>query len=396
MKHTLLYIPFALLLLLCSCSKEDDEKETLPARTVIACLAADNDLWEDALRSIEEMKAAFTEGGAKLIVFADIAGEAPCILEISSNTATTVKVYPDECNPADASQMREILEDITAMYPAGSYGLILWSHASSWLPAGAQLRSKREGANARKHEGRDEAAASRHSTAGTALRSFGSDNGVQMNIPELAEALPVRFDYILFDACLMGSVEVAYELRQKTNFIVASSAPTLFTGFPYQAVLPELLSPRPDLKKVAEGYFNYYQEIMTGVYQSATISVIDTRELEGLAFATRRVMETQPFDKAAFDRTSVQRLDSYEEQYVFDFMDFINKSFPEANKSELTGQLTKTVLYKAHTEKFMNQYEIKAFCGLSCYIPLESRDDLNAYYQQLGWCRAAGFDRLFY
>jgi len=203
--------------------------------------------------------------------------------------------------------------------------------------------------------------------------------------------LPVRFDYILFDACSMGSIEVAYELRQKTGFIVASSLPVLYTGFPYEDILPELLSPRPDLRKVAKGYFDYYQQIMTGIFQSATISVIDTGELEKLALATRRIVETQSFDRSAFDRTSVQRLDAYGEQYLFDFMDFINKAFPAANKSELTGQLNKAVLYKAHTAKFMNLFEINTFCGLSCYIPLESRGDLNDYYRQLEWYQAAGF-----
>ncbi len=357
MKHFILYIIlFPFLLLFCSCSKED-EKDFQATRTVIAYLAADNDLWEDALRSIEEMKASFREGDSKLVVFADIAGEEPCILEIGSNTATAAGSYPGY-NSADPSRMREILQDIIAKYPADSYGLILWSHGSSWLPSDARLRS------------------------------FGSDNGVQMNIPDLAEALPVRFDYILFDACMMGSVEVAYELRQKAGFIVASSTPMLYTGFPYEQVLPELLSPRPDLRKVAKEYFDYYQQVMTGIYQSATISVINTGEIEALAAATRRIMETQSFDESAFNRTDVQRLDSYQEQYVFDFVDFIYKNYPEADKSELTGQLDKTILYKAHTARFMDQYEIKTFCGLSCYIPLKNRSDLNAYYLQLGWAKA--------
>ena len=349
----ILFILFSSLCLFFSCSK-DDEKDAPQTRTLIAYLSADNDLWEDALRSIEEMKSGFREGGSKLIVFADIAGEAPCLLEIGSGTATTVRVYPG-LNSADAPQMREILEEIIAKYPAESYGLILWSHSSSWLPAGAPLRS------------------------------FGYDGGSQINIPELAAALPVRFDCILFDACLMGSVEVAYELRKKTGFIVASSMPMLYTGFPYEDILPELLSLRPDLKKVAEGYFNYYQRIMTGMYQSATIAVINTGELEKLAAATRRLIESQPFDKTAFDRTSVQRLDAYAEQYQFDFMDFINKAFPGADKSELAAQLNRTVPYKAHTEKYMDQYAINTFCGLSCYIPLEGREDLNAYYRRLEW-----------
>ena len=41
-----------------------------------------------------------------------------------------------------------------------------------------------------------------------------------MNIDALAAALPVRFDFILMDACLMGSVEVVYELRNKADFII--------------------------------------------------------------------------------------------------------------------------------------------------------------------------------
>jgi len=355
MKHIFLYP--TLILLLFSCSKYEDPQP--PTRTVIAYLAADNDLWADALRSIEEMKSGFREGGARLVVFADIAGDVPYIIEIGVNTAKTVKVYP-ELNSANASTMRRVLEDIIKMYPSESYGLILWSHGSSWLPGDVRLRS------------------------------FGYDSGVQMNIPELAAALPVRFDYILFDACLMASVEVAYELRHKTNFIVASSAPTIYTGFPYEDVLPELLSLRPNLRRVAEGYFDYYQNIMTGIFQSATISVVDAREMENLATATRRIMESGSFDITAFDRTSVQRLDTYEEQYLFDFLDFINKSFPQADKNELLAQLNKTVLYKAHTATFMNQFSIETFCGLSCYIPLDSRSDLNAYYQQLEWSKASG------
>lgn len=357
MKH-LLYT-LVLLLLFSGCVKEH---ESTPTRTIIAYLAADNDLWEDALRSIEEMKTGYRETGTKLIVFADIYGESPRLLEIGSNTSTTVKVYP-ECNSADAAQMREVLEEVTALYPADGYGLILWSHGTSWLPAGAKLRS------------------------------FGHDNGKQMNVEELAAALPVKFDYILFDACLMGSVEVAYELREKAGFMIASSMPTLYTGFPYEDVLPELLSPSPDLKKVAKGYFDYYEQVMTGMYQSATIAVIDMRELDKLAAATRNLLESRHFNVQSLDRAAIQRLDAYGEQYLFDFLDFIDKAFPETGKTGFIRQLNKTVLYKAHTAQFMSRYDIRTFCGLSCYIPFAGRNDLNDYYKKTDWGKAIGFEK---
>jgi hypothetical protein len=98
---------------------------------------------------------------------------------------------------------------------------------------------------------------------------------------------------------------------------------------------------------------------------------------------------------ASFNRTSVQCLDVYEEQYTFDFLDFIAKAFPEADKRLLMEQLEKTVLYKANTEKFIERYEINTYCGLSCYIPRIDRNDLNSYYQQLSWYRAGGFIKLF-
>jgi hypothetical protein len=58
-------------------------------------------------------------------------------------------------------------------------------------------------------------------------------------------------------------------------------------------------------------------------------------------------------------------------------------------------QLNRAVLYKAHTDGFIGMYDIDTFCGLSCYIPYPSRDDLNSYYQHLNWSKASGFMSLF-
>jgi hypothetical protein len=88
-------------------------------------------------------------------------------------------------------------------------------------------------------------------------------------------------------------------------------------------------------------------------------------------------------------------LDVYAEQYTFDFLDFVNKAFPETDKTALTEQLNRAVLYKAHTAGFIGMYDINTFCGLSCYIPHPSRDDLNSYYRYLNWSQASGFMNLF-
>jgi len=357
MKH-FSYITLCFILLV-SFKKDEIAKEIPSLRTVIVYMAADNDLSEDARDNIRDMQLGFEEKDVNLIVFFDPSNDSPNILQIKKGSSKHIKTYT-EFNSCDAAQMGKVLDDIIGMYPSASYGLVMWSHGTSWFPAGSRLKS------------------------------FGEDNGRQMNINAMASALPVHFDFILMDACLMGSVEVAYELMCKTDFILASSTEIVNTGLPYRQVIPKLLQKEPDLRKVALDFYSFYDQL-PGAYRSATISLVDANELEKLATVTGQLIA----DGASFDRTSVQRLDVYDEQYTFDFLDFMEKAFPEADTVPLKEQLDKTILYKTHTPEFIGEYTISTYCGLSCYIPHQQRNDLNKYYQQIGWNQASGFYRFF-
>ncbi len=360
-KVFILYV-FVLILILISCKKDELSSPEPINRTIIVYMSADNDLSADALADIEEMKNGYKDNGVHVVVFVDLAKEMPCLLEIASNSAKTVKKYP-EINSANASQMKEVLDDIIDLYPAHSYGLVLWSHATAWLPSG------------------------------TSLRSFGKDHGSEMNITDLAMSLPIHFDFILFDACLMGSIEVAFELKDKTDYIIASSMETIYRGFPYDGIIPELTQPTINFKSVAKHFFDSYNT-MEGAYRSATVSVIETRYLQELALRLRQLLENNTIkNMGPFDRVAIQRMDTYQEQYCFDLLDFINIVFPETDKSLFIDQLNKTVIYKAHTPMFLSQYVINTYCGLSCYIPHPSRNDLNDYYKTLGWSKASGMDK---
>ncbi len=353
----------ALTFILFSCEKDESLRPESVNRTVIIYMSADNDLSADALNDIEEIKKGYNRKDVHLIVFVDLSGESPYLLEIAPNSAKTVKTYP-EINSASASQMQDVLKDVIDLYPAHGYGLVLWSHGTSWLPSNMSLRS------------------------------FGRDHGSEMNIPDLSMSLPVHFDFILFDACLMGAVEVAYELKDKTDYIIASSMEIIYNGFPYDRVIPELIKPVIDYKSVAQHYYNYYDN-MQGAYRSATVSVIETRYVQELALRLKQLFEDNIANISPFDRTTVQRMDTYEEQYCFDLADFVDTVFPETDKSIFTDQLNKVVIYKAHTPMFLSEYEIETYCGLSCYISHPGRDDLNTYYRKSGWYNAAGIYHLF-
>ena len=358
--NTIIRVSSVLFLFIFSACQEDEVLENPVIRTVIVYMAADNDLSNDALENLKQMKQGFSEKGVNLIVFIDQWDENPRLLEIHPGKETIVKSYP-EVNSADPDVLRTIIQEAIDLYPAPEYGLILWSHGSSWM------------------------------SANSGLRSFGNDSGVRMNIPDLANSLPVKFNFILFDVCLMGAVEVAYELKDKANYIIASSTETLYEGFPYDEIIPELIQPTIDFNAVAQSYFDYYNTQLYA-YQSATVSVVETRYLLELAYCLNRLFENNAVHLQSFDRESVQRLDVYEEQYVFDLLDFVDKIFPDANKDDFIAQLNKVVLYKNHTPQFIMLYDINIYCGLSCYIPHPGRNDLNAYYTTLKWYRDAGLN----
>jgi hypothetical protein len=84
--------------------------------------------------------------------------------------------------------------------------VVLWSHGSGWLPEEVQQDAT--------------------------TRTFGLDNtgeeggevGNEMDILELSEAFNgYHFDLLLADACFMGSVEFAYELRNSFDTLILSS-----------------------------------------------------------------------------------------------------------------------------------------------------------------------------
>lgn len=86
----------------------------------------------------------------------------------------------------------------------------------------------------------------------------------------------------------MAGLEVAYELKDKTQYIVGSSAEMLSPGFTpvYQQMFPLLYKKEADLPAVATAYYDYYNS-MEGDNRSATISVIQTSGLEMLKVQLR-------------------------------------------------------------------------------------------------------------
>jgi hypothetical protein len=385
-RHSLIEL-LIVIILFSGCTKEDFI--ILPVRTVIVYMVADNNLDAFSVNDINEMEVGWGDFDGNLIVYVDRAEGAspshPVVYKISHDTTENicsqiVDVYKEQ-NSTDPNVMRTVLSNIISNYPAQSYGLVLWSHGSGWYPKGTKVQDA-------------ENAISQKKVAKPITKSFGLDVTDELNINDLKNALPIHFDFILFDACYMGSVEVLYELREKTDYIISSSTEVLSSGYPYNSIVQYLFDNNINYQGIATEFFNSYNDLQ-GIMQSATVSVVKTAGLTQLAKTVNNIMQDTLYMKYV-NHNQIQQFESTKNGYFFDFENFISKSTTSIqNKEEFESALNNTILYKAATSKIFDELQINNFSGLSIFVPNSTNIKYHDFYKQLDWFKNSNYSFYF-
>ncbi|MFC3197435.1 clostripain-related cysteine peptidase [Parapedobacter deserti] len=369
------------------CNKDSGNEPDLPNRTVLYYLGGDNNLAIEADEKIEALRRGFPGGKNRLVIYRDTDNEVPQLLEIyreasGENHIRIMKTYSEQ-NSANKQTVRLVLEDIERLFPAKSYGLILFSHASGWLPKGALTQPE----SAQWYMGAVPL------SIRTPIRTYTvvMDGTMELGLSEFASAIPDGFfDFIVFEACFMAGIEVLYELKDKTVYILSSSAEIVSPGFTpvYPGSLPLLFEPQADLVGFAKAFFDFWDG-QIGDYRSATITVAKTTALHALAAWVKKhnninVSEDILPEVQHFDRYRGHRL-------FFDFGDYYQRKTLAGTQNELNVLLKNTVVFKAATPGFIpNQFgfEIEHHSGITTYIRQERFKNLNEKYEELAWNKA--------
>lgn len=388
MKKSVIYnLRFAFILLsfcmiLVSCEKSDPV-EPDPNRTVLVYMAADNSLSSDSDANIEQMLEGMKNKAGRLVIYLDPAYDVPHLMTIKGGknpVVDTLETYPEE-NSASVEVLSRVIGDTRRLFPSQSYGLILWSHGMGWLPESYKfnnyrsLKVERRTTLRTKYFGED--------------RRPGDASGTSyINIKQLSGAITGKFDFILFDACFMSSIEVLYELRERADHFIASPAEIISDGFPYEQICPYLWGDVEDMKKICISFFNYYNthpDPTNAGWQSATVALVKSDELEGLMASARDALK----GRTDFQGLNVWRypLSYYTLPNVFyDLGDYINAVADDSGKAAFRKQLEKAVIYKAATPKiFGHPIPADKYSGLSTYIPLSQWSNMNTTYFELEW-----------
>lgn len=342
-----------------SCTKDNDEPAPVN-KVLLVYLAADNSLSGDGHDKLEAIRQGWaTTLDSRILVYRDATDTSPRLLEIGINN--TIKIIEEyECeNSADPQVLHRVISKSKALYPQATFNLLVFSHASGWLPAGNYNNPS--------------------------LRSVVMDGKDEMELSDFAAAIPNNtFEYIIFEACHMAGVEVAYQLRDKARYIAASSAEIVSPGFTYiyKEHLGELVCGDP-LKFMQKAFDNFDKQI--GYLRSATFSVIKTSGLETLA----KFVQTNCDLDEEVDLHDVQHFDRYNLWLFYDFYDYYSRLLStQEQRQQLEKRIEDVVIWKASTPNFMLQYggfAINQHSGLTTYINQEQYTRLNESYTTLSW-----------
>lgn len=264
--------------------------------------------------------------------------------------------------PYDAALLTTVLRRVVAYAPAEKYGIIFGSHGTAWIPKGAEDESATSGVAKQLAESiwqrRDDALPTRY---------IGDDNDRGYDIEEIREAVEannITLEYIIYDACFMGNIESAYELRNVVKYIVGSPCEMMAQGLPYEAILPELLKEGGTTYNLDAACRNYVDVYKESYSPWACVSTVVTSELDALAAVMKRVNGAAKVEGFTFD--TVQYYEGLSRHVFYDLEDYVRQSCADANLvEEFKAQMAKCVVSRYHTEKFYTVY------GSESYIPID-------------------------
>ncbi len=295
-------ILFFIGLLFAACSEDSEtyNEDTPSRRTILVYMAAENNLagyYYDKDDINEMLEASKTIGNdCRLIVYHDGPGTTPPYICRLRGGELIDSVSLQESISADPAVLERILRYTRNKYPSTSYGLVLWGHASGWI-----IDNRIDyNVSSRRAYGGD-----------TGNGSADKEGNYWMNIPDMANAIANamgtdRLTFIAADCCNMGGIEVAYELRNVTDYFIASPAEIPGEGAPYNTVIHDLFSTSPEFyRSYIDHYYDYYLQVYIELAKSRSayshlsgyslpLVAVRTSALDELATVTAKLLGTIP------------------------------------------------------------------------------------------------------
>ena len=406
-----------------SCSNGDspdgpDAPVTPVGQTVFMFFPWSNSLLSDFRRTVEDMQTVVAQRSMKderIMVFMATSEREAVLFELKKQNGRcltdTLRRYSDR--PFTSRQwLTSLFSEVMTLAPASRYGMVVGCHGLAWVPVQGQRNArKRLGSQERIDEEDNLYKEEKIDKEGDDLMHFevqgpvttrfigGTYPETQIETTDLADAMAdagLHTEYILFDACYMSSVEVAYELKDVTHYLIASPTEVLSYGFPYTTMGKHLLG-TPNYKCIVDSFISFYSSYNLPY---GTVAVTDCTQLDALAAIAQQInaAATEQINVAAAEQINVaaaeptnaasegklntarsgknvpngvQIMDGYSPTLFYDLGHLMSlKDAGTVLTAAFAEQLGKTVPYKGHTSQYFTALkdapiDIKHYSGLN-------------------------------
>ncbi|NLJ38458.1 MAG: hypothetical protein GX432_06820, partial [Candidatus Atribacteria bacterium] len=274
-----------------------------------------------------------------------------------------------EMNMGDANNLVDFIRFCAQNYPSDKYALILWNHGSGFK--GKNISFDQTSYNA------------------------------SISIPELGRALLIAkslfnkpINLLGMDACLMAMVEVAYEIRESSNLMVASQESVPGEGWDYATLLESLVN-NPNMDEIQLAYIIADSFISQFPLQDVNISVTDLNQLEELTASIRQLSKAILSDNQTSPQIYIEIGDTsqfYSDYEYIDLGDFsqllttdrrVRSSEVKSAAFMVSNLLSQVILYNRTRGSGVENSH-----GLSIYFPFKSYNpqyELLAFNGKTSW-----------
>ena len=243
---------------------------------VLIYMNGDNNLNDFAKEDLKEIQNAKIPPFVKVVVLADFLGNDGGYLYETDGEDGVLKAVTNIPEPdmGDPQTLRDFLTTFTERYPAEKRVLIVWNHGTGWkaLPADSAVK----------------------------VASYDKTSGDYLYMYEFAQALADvtanganPFDLIGFDECLMGNLEVFYDIADYTRYIVASEHFEPAIGWNYTEVFQRFLNnweKQNDATAFGKAVVDAYRLYSSESYP-LTMVLISSSQVEALVEGLNQMVE---------------------------------------------------------------------------------------------------------
>jgi hypothetical protein len=376
-RYAIIFVLIILSISLTGCFLFPSIKNDTAEWTVMVYLDADNNLESAGIDDINEMEIVGSTTEVNIVVQVDripysvlASNNQGYADDTSNNNWTTTRRYfitqdfdpvqinsqlksdLGELNMGDPQTLVDFANWAVTNYPAKKYLLVIWNHGGGF----------------------------RSLSLTKDIAWDDTSGGDKITMPELEYALSAisaqigkKIDIVGMDACLMAMTEVAYQVKDYADILVASEENEPGDGWPYDTILGELMgNPLISSEQLAVDIVDKY--IFSYPYGNVTQSAIDlsymdilTSQLSNLAFA---IMDDSLTLKSKYILASVSS-QYYGDSDFIDLYDFCNQLLTYSNSLEVKNialNIQQTLNYAVIKSGYSGG-NVSGSKGLSIYFP---------------------------